>query len=269
MEELGLDGTAAVRWFSHASEARFVVAEVDDQTAAQWDQQLRDAVRRCYIADSLVTRSAAEHQVKQAEVIASRLPDAGSTMAGDFGEILVYIYHAARCLPAKFFGPKKWRLKQDRTKPAPYSDVIHFSLPQWPVATEDDSLVCSEVKTKSTDSGGDPIGDAIADSEKDRISRLAKSLVWLRESALTKDIGALQREQLRRFIDTTEFPPARRYFCAVAVICASLAQAELATVGSRLPTNCALIVVIVPNLKATYTAVFQAARSSLVAEADR
>ena len=71
-------------------------------------------------------------------------------MAGDFGEILVFLYHAAEEHPMAVIGPKKWRLKQDRTKPTPYLDVVHFVVPTWPDSSEHDCLVCSEVKTKST-----------------------------------------------------------------------------------------------------------------------
>ena len=71
-------------------------------------------------------------------------------MAGDFGEILVMLYHAALEQPTEILGPKKWRLKQDRTKPAPYSDVVHFVVPSWPQSSDQDRILCSEVKTKST-----------------------------------------------------------------------------------------------------------------------
>ncbi|MBM4291364.1 MAG: DUF1837 domain-containing protein, partial [Deltaproteobacteria bacterium] len=99
----------------------------------------------------------------------------GATMAGDFGEILVYLYQSVRELPVEALGVKKWRLKQDRTKPAPHSDVVHFVLPSWPMPSDKDVLLCSEVKTKSTDGDSTPIQSAIADSEKDRKSLFRRS----------------------------------------------------------------------------------------------
>jgi hypothetical protein len=267
MDELGLDAAAAAEWFEIKAQPFFFLVEMIGRDAQSWAHELGVAVRRCYIVDALVASKAAEHGVSYAEIIASKLPDAGSTMAGDFGEILTFIYQAAEAYPAKRLGPKKWRLKEARTKPAPYSDVVHFHLPQWPSASTEDAIFCSEVKTKSTDSDFAPIAAAIAGCQKDRTSRLAKTLAWLRERALTENLGNLKLEQLRRFIDTTEYPPAQRHFRAVAVVCSSLAQAELVNVEASLSANCTLVVIVVPDLKTMYTAVFDAAGKSSLSEA--
>lgn len=266
MDELGLDVAAVAQWFSREQEQPFILVRVNGEHTKLWAHELCDAVRRCYIADALVASKAIEHGVSHKEIIASRLPDAGSIMSGDFGEILVYIFQAAAALPSKLIGPIKWRLKQDRNKPAPHSDVVQFFLPDWPSVGADDAIFCSEVKAKSTASAFKPIEAALVGIEKDRTSRLAKTLVWLRDARLTHDLGSIQLEQLQRFIDTTDFPPAKRYFYAVAVICSTLEQAELKNVESLLQANCALIVVVVPDLKATYTAAFHAAGTSAVKE---
>src|SRR4051812_12251631 len=124
MNELGLNAADAAKWFKNEIDQSFMLVEVDGAQAKLWAVELQNAVRRCYIADALVAAKVAEHGVAYEEVVASKLPGPGSTMSGDFGEILVYIYQAAKALPTKVIGPKKWRLKQDRTKPAPYSDVL-------------------------------------------------------------------------------------------------------------------------------------------------
>jgi hypothetical protein len=178
-------------------------------------------------------------------------------MSGDFGEILVYFYQAVRTLPGIAFGAKKWRAKQDRTKPAPYSDVVQFVLPHWPTASEQDVLMCSEVKAKATDGGSTPIQSAIQDCLKDQISRLADTLLWLREQVLVgRDIGTVDLPQIRRFLDATEYPPATVRFHAVAVISAALLDAELTSVPAPLPAGCNLVVIAVPSLRDVYTRVF-------------
>lgn len=113
-------------------------------------------------------------------------------MSGDFGEILVYLYQAAKEHPVEAIGPKKWRLKQDRTKPSPHSDVVHYVLPSWPTPSAQDVILCAEVKTKATAGKTAPIKEAIEGCENDRTGRLARTLVWLRERALTEDLGDIE-----------------------------------------------------------------------------
>ncbi len=71
-------------------------------------------------------------------------------MSGDFGEILAYVYLAGM-RHGQIVGPKRWRLKEARTKSAPYSDVLQFVLPQWPVASNADILTGAEHAAGSID----------------------------------------------------------------------------------------------------------------------
>lgn len=167
-DELGFDVQRAVPWFPHERDVPYVLVRVSDEHVKKWGDVLGVPVRRCYVTDALLEDRATELGVPQSDTLSAKLPDAGSTMARDFGEILVYLYHAAGEHPKIAFGPKKWRLKQDRTKPTPHSDVVHFVLPAWPTPSQQDVLLCSEVKTKSTDGASTLIASAIADSAKER-----------------------------------------------------------------------------------------------------
>ncbi|MCC6151850.1 MAG: DUF1837 domain-containing protein [Planctomycetes bacterium] len=260
-DDLGFDFTRAAPWFPHAKENPYVLVRVSDEHAKSWADALGLTVRRCYVSDSIITAKAQEHGVELAEIVAARLPDAGSTMAGDFGEILVYLYQCAK--DVKSFGPKKWRLKQDRTKPAPHSDVLHFTLPTWPKASDEDVLICSEVKTKSTNGDSTPIQSAIEDSAKDRTSRLVRTLVWLRERALVESLGDVQIAHLDRFINATDHPEAKKQFRAVAVVCKSLVDDELRYAPRKAVAEYAVVVIAVPDLKKTYSAVFAAAHKAV------
>lgn len=112
-----------------------MLIQVSDEQAAAWAEVLGLPLRRCYIADAVLDFHTERTGRPKSELLAAKLPDRGSVMAGDFGEILVFLYHAALEHPLTVIGPKKWRLKQDRTKPAPYSDVVHFVMPSWPLAS--------------------------------------------------------------------------------------------------------------------------------------
>lgn len=262
-DELGFDFVRAAPWFPHDREEPYVLVRVSDEHAKSWADSLGLAVRRCYVSDSIVNARATEVGVDKTEIIAARMPDPGATMAGDFGEILVYLYQGARELPVEAFGPKKWRLKQDRTKPAPHSDVVHFVLPSWPEPSANDVLLCSEVKTKSTNGDSTPIQSAIDDSAKDRTSRLARTLVWLKERALLEPLGDVQIAHLDRFIKATDHPPATKRYRAVAVVCRSLVDEELKNAPTAASPEYTVVVIAVPDLKQTYSAVFEAAKKAL------
>lgn len=264
LNDLGLDVSKLPAWFPHERDSPYVLVRVSEEHAAAWADALGTSVRRCYIDDELLNRHAERTGRPKAELLSARLPDRGSQMAGDFGEILVFLYQAAREFPSVLVGPKKWRLKQARTKAAPYSDVVQFLVPFWPQTSDQDCILCSEVKTKSTSGESSPIKAAIVDCEKDQTSRLAKTLVWLKERALFEDLGTTTVAHLERFIDATDHPPAKKLFRAVAVVCASLVEDELADAPDEAPTNHTVVVIAVPDLKQLYEAVFNAVHATVV-----
>ena len=263
MQDLGIHTTIIAPWFSDERQSPYVLVRVSDEHAAAWADVLGVPVRRCYIDDALLDQRAQTTGRPKSDLVAAKLPDRGSTMAGDFGEILVFLYHAAAEPGVVLIGPKKWRLKQDRTKPAPYSDVVHFVLPHWPEASTDDRILCSEVKTKSTQADSTPISSAIADCEKDRTSRLAKTLVWLKERALHEDLGTTTIAHLERFTKATDYPEAQKQFRAVAVVCAGLVDSELADAPDEQAADHTVVVIAVPNLKQRYEEVFDAVHATV------
>lgn len=269
MDDFGLDMTRVLSWFPHEKEEPYVLIRVSDAHAKAWADALGVAVRRCYVTDELLRERAATLGMSKTEILSAKLPDPGATMAGDFGEILVYLYQAAKEHLPGAFGPKKWRLKQDRTKPAPHSDVVHFVLPSWPNPSKDDLLLCAEVKTKSTGGGSAPIKAAIEDCAKDRTSRLARTLVWLRERAMLEELEDVKLPHLQRFIDAAEHPPYTKRFRAVAVVCSGLVEEELTDAPTTKPVDYTVVVISVPELQRTYMSVFDAAHRSASAPAAR
>ena len=263
MIELGLTLETVLPWFTNGTETSYTRVSVPAIHSATWPAILADAVRRAYIADAKLEQLATANNMSQSEVLSSKLPNPGSVMSGDFGEIVAYIYLAG-IQGGVIIGPKRWRLKADRTKSAPFSDIVQFTLASWPIPSDADAVVCAEVKAKATGGAFDPIADAIEGMEKDRTSRLARTLVWLRERAIADDIGAVTIPQLERFIHATGHPPYNRHFNAIAVICTSLVHGILdGFTPPTLPDNCALIVMDVPDLYHTYSAVFEAVQTSV------
>ena len=151
-------------------------------------------------------------------------------MSGDYGEIVTALYLASCAHPAEVLEPKMWRLKSRRTKASEGTDVVQLQLPHWPEASAEDRIVCAEVKTKATNGTSTPVKSAIEDSRKDRESRLAKTLVWLKERAIVGDLGTVQLGHIDRFVKATDHPKAIRDFRAVAVISAEFLEKEMADV---------------------------------------
>ena len=259
-ESLGFDIDTVRSWFSAEERDTYTLVTVSDADADHWVDALSALVRRCYLSDATVVERADALGLEHSEVVAAHLPDPGSVMSGDFGEIVVYLYQAAELSPV--VGPKKWRLKQDRTKPAPYSDVVQFRLPAWPEFGDQDTVVCSEVKTKATAGAWEPIGASIKDCGKDRTSRLTQTLAWLRDRAIGEDVDDVDLGVLNRFIRTDERPPSTRLFRAVSVIRSDLVQDQLAYVPEVPPEGFSVLVVSFPDLRQVYAAVFESAVES-------
>ena len=225
---------------------------------------LVDGVRRCYISDARLRELAASRGLSPAEVLAVVTPDPGSVMSGDFGEIVAFLYLGSRDQEIDPIGPKKWRLKNDRTKPAPHSDVVQFVVPDWPNASENDRVICAEVKTKATEGSSSPIDDALKDSEKDSLGRLARTLVWLKGRAvLAEDMESTTTDLLERFIEATDHPEATKTYLAVVVVCASLLEDEIAAAQADLRDERLAAVIAIPNLKDRYETTFEAIDKSV------
>ena len=258
MDELGLDPAEVALWFEQESKEAFELIRVSEEAAASLAEVLGIPVRRCYVSDAVLEARAIAQGVPKAEILKAVLPDPGSVMAGDFGEILAYLYHAGRHAPRTVIGPKKWRLKQDRTKPCPHSDVVQFILPDWPEPSDQDRLICAEVKCKSTNGPFRPVARAIEDCVRDRTSRLSRTLVWLRERALLSDAVDTDVAILNRFIQADAYPAATKEYNAVAVVCADLLQDALEDVPAENDPSYSVIVITVPQLHRVYNAVFAA-----------
>lgn len=260
MKEFKLAPGAAKQWFQVKQSSPYVLVEVSDADAQSWATVLGAPLRRAYVSDALLKRRAAESGEAPAVVVAAKLPDPGAVMSGDFGEFVTFIYLASS--KASPIGPKKWRLKNDRTQPAPLSDVVQFLVPSWPTPSVNDEVVCAEVKAKATSGSSKPISSAIAGAAKDRTSRLGKTLAWLRDRAVGEDLGETSIKLIDRFLASTGQPTFTKTFFAVAVLCDSVAAKELKSAPATAGSTYSLVVIKIPKLKSVYESVFVAAKAA-------
>ncbi|MFZ4895048.1 Hachiman antiphage defense system protein HamA [Plantibacter sp. Mn2098] len=257
MQNLDIDLTLTKALFVSVQDDPYVIIEISDEAALELRRILPTPFRQLYVSDDELDRVHLSSQIPKNELVRLKLPDPGSTMSGDFGEMLTAVMQGALAHPLEVIDPKKWRYKQDRIAPAPKSDVVQFILPAWPDSSDQDRLICSEVKAKALKGTSNPVTSAIEHSKKDQDGRLALTLSWLRERAIFHEENEMAL-QLSRFIKADSHPEAAYEYRAVAVISADLVPDETSAITKEIIGDAVLIVVSVPNMKKTYSEVFDA-----------
>jgi len=219
----------------------------------------------CYTSRMLLKIGAERTGKNPAELLANKLPDRGSVMSGEFGEVLTLFFLCGECAEGTW-PVRKWRYKQDRRKPAPYSDVIILYRKSKRDPSEEDFVLCAEAKQKATSSEFCPISQAVEGFIKDRTGRLARTLVWLREKAIDREHRNTIKF-LERFTHDLSVEFAK-YFKAVAVIDRSLLDEEI-TRDLELPEqdgSFEVLVLGISDLKRLYETVFERAVEEVTVE---
>lgn len=146
------------------------------------------------------------------------LPNKGSIKSGDFGEILSYFFMIDQYKEKKFLfkGPKKWIWKDDNNKAAPGADVLLYNIYNNQKPSSKDTVLTIESKMCATKAQKSRIQDAIDGAESDRVSRLAKTLVWLeRKYALEGKVSEMS--EIKRFQDPVKLRYRKKHY-AIAII---------------------------------------------------
>ena len=177
-----------------------------------------------YISSNKLAERCEESGCTVKEVLEAKLPDPGSIMSGEFGEILSLCFLSHE-MAVEVFDVPKWRYKQDRNMAAPKSDVVVlFSSDD---DAQEDFVVCAEVKAKATaNNNWHPVQSAVGGMMQDQISRLAKTLVWLKEKYIADEGTPQEIAYIRRFTGDA-VKPFKKEFMAIAVIDNSLLDDEL------------------------------------------
>lgn len=189
---------------------------LETEGSAQLEEFMSKAIPSCYISETDLSARMNETGLSASEILQNKIPDPGSVMAGDFGEVLCLFYLGSEsAVPVKKL--KKWRYKQDRLKAAPHSDVIIMHRASSEGPSTDDFVICAEAKLKSTVSTFSPIERSIEGYESDKTGRLARTLVWLKEKAIDHE-NAETIAFVSRFTDDLLDTSFKKRYRAVAVI---------------------------------------------------
>lgn len=174
--------------------------------------------RNCYISDEELKKRCKINSKKPEDMLLMLIPNNGSVKAGDFSELFLYYFYKGlyKCT----FSPKKWRWKEDNNRPALKTDIVLFR------ENHNSALFSIECKTKATSSKRNPVKDAIEGVAVDKLSRLVKTLVWLKKMIRLRE-SILEIKRLERFLKATENKPYKKIFIAAAVLDEKLLDADV------------------------------------------
>jgi len=240
-------------YFNHAKTGMFSIYRLKPENKDDFLQDITSEFRQCYITDKFLDEKAKENNLTKQEFITKYiLPSEGNIKSGDFGEMLSYFFVTENYTLKGFplFAPRKWQWKEDRDKAAPFSDVVGFYCEDEKAPSENDFIVCVESKMKATKSVKHRIQEAIDGANKDRLTRLAKTLIWL-EGKYAKDGNLSMRKFIERYSKPVGKKTYHKYYKAFTIIDKEFENAEISKSISN-ADNIAIIVVTMEELKKIY-----------------
>ena len=230
-----------------------------DQFGALFPKVLRD----CLISDDkLAALLILPDSPSREELIRGKLPDNAQIMSGDFGEILVlHLLQERESEEAQ--GVIKWRWKEDKNRSAQKSDVLIYCLRNGLTGHENDSLLISEVKSKSKKRKSNPLSDAVKGAHLDCTQRLAKTLLWAKDN-FNHDGEFQKAKEIDRFLRNAVKIPYKKRFRAAAVFDSSLTQEELSKPIEQIAfeDEFGILVVCIPKLSELRSSIFSSALST-------
>ncbi|MGB3466995.1 MAG: Hachiman antiphage defense system protein HamA [Cyclobacteriaceae bacterium] len=231
---------------------------------------LPDAYRICYISDRLLIDKARANGETPEEFLKYVLPDPGNIMSGDFGELLCFLLSKEFLKNEKSHigGPRKWRWKQDRNKPAPHTDILLFRVKDKISKGnhQDDEVIAIESKMKATKSKSThPIQDAIDGADKDRLSRMSKSLDWYNDK-LALDKKPRLRSILTKFRKPDEYGTFKKSFKAIAIIDDEFFEEEISKSVSDYSSDIEIWSISIGQLKEAYENVYRQIPNTVINE---
>lgn len=249
----------------------------DDSKTANFVKECLIPFRRAYLSDEKLDKIEAKKQNSRKDIINRRLPDPGEVMSGDFGEILTYYMATELWLPNAYYKPLKWRFKNDFKKASPKTDVVLFQLVNdvnHPDAN--DTLITYEAKAHATPIAGKygthtqkpaitykdgkdrcTFVDAVFDADKDRASRSAESIIYLKNIAEDTDDDDFM-DVLKRF-EQGYTVPYNTLHNAVAIIESTDIDNQISRMPKDLMTTFPGIILYcmpIKNLKTVYESIF-------------
>ncbi len=236
----------------------------DSSKLADLLKEFPTAMRNCYVEDSLI-QSAINPSIDAPTVIKTYIPTKPSIKSGEFGEILSFYMLLEKYLPIQLTGVKKWFLKPDKNKAAFYTDVVLYFCGDTP--SDHDLLVAAEVKAKASRKKTDRIQDAVVGAEEDFVSRLADTLVFLKDKSIQKGDAKTVKE-IERFIESVEDDKGvyQKHIKAIVLLDSNLCDEEIKkeVIFEEKIDDLEIMVICIDNLKKVYETIYQEIPNSYI-----
>jgi len=242
-----------LQYFLYNKEKDYYVYRLNDLETENFLDSITVDFRHCYIIDDKLNKNVKKIGISNGDFLKqSILPDVGKIKSGDFGEMLSCFFLEEHYANKGFllFCPRKWLWKEDRNKPSPYSDVVGFYCEDVTNPSENDFVISIESKMKATKSSRNRIQDAIDGANKDRISRLAKTIRWLKDK-YTRDGDRVKRELIERYLKPSEEFTYNKIYKAFTILDKEFEDNEF-SLPIKDNENISIIIITMENLKKIY-----------------
>jgi hypothetical protein len=242
-----------LKYFLYNKEKNYHVYRLNDLDVKNFLDSITVDFRRCYIIDSELKKNARKIGVSKGEFLEQCiLPEKGNIKSGDFGEMLscffIEEHYAKKGL--FIFCPRKWLWKEDRNRASLNTDVVGFHREDVNNPSENDFVVSVESKMEATETPENRIQVAINGANNDRLSRLAKTIKWLKEK-YEKDGNKERKEFVERYSEPVEKGTYKKIYKAFAILDKSFEENKL-----PLPIvdneNITIVVITMKNFKEVY-----------------
>ena len=217
---------------------KIVLYNFDDSKSADFINEMLVPIRNAYISDKKIAQIEERYKTSRKEIIGKRLPDTASITSGDFGEILTFYLAQQTFASNATITPMKWRLKDDKTKASPKTDIMLFYVSNLDVPSKDDILYSIEVKAFASHPYGKKcsIFEAVSGAENDRTSRAAETVTYLLTRLEDKMAPLDLYKGVKRF-EKPYYNTYKKIFNGVAVVEKEYLAKHIAHIPTDMLTN--------------------------------
>jgi len=220
-------------------------------------EKLPDDFLFSYITEEELKNQKAEFGETASDIYNQYIPDNPSLMSGEFGEIISYSL-LEEIYERKGFvlnGLKKTLFKEAKNVASHGTDIVLFHQNSLTKPSKDDVLISAEIKTKATKNKESSIVKAVKDAEKDNLSRLSETLIWLKRAYKeNKDTDGFN--SIQRFADPVKSGKYEKHFKAIAIIDKDFKSYEKVPKKTSIKDDFEIILILIDNLKSSYQSVY-------------
>lgn len=241
-----------LKFFHKQSKYGLKVYELKENQIQQFIEEIPSIFLSCYVSPKQLEKSV-KSGIKRRDLIETYIPDKPNIMSGDFGEILSFHIMKNEYNEYNPYAPLKWRYKEGKNTPSPKTDFVLICH-----NISKDFIVAAECKAKATKQTLNPVIEAIKGMKKDVVTRLANTLVWLKDKAIQE--GNIEGvNKLKKLLDPVFYGNYEKKFKAIAIIDKDLFIEPLHTQEDIADLNFdfELIAIVIPNLKKNYETIFE------------